>query len=321
MLRKMFQIGASQFASMQHGSRGVMRTVQLAVVCVGLMVVAAGQVQAGVISNGSLTVDIRNDNGAINQVLFGGADFFNPGSSVSDFGFQVGTNTGTFRINRTNGSTGQAVSVSPSNVVTGNYNAGGANVNFARSYSLVSGLDVLRITTNFQNLGGDLTLSYFDTFDPDQGVNFALGFGTFNDVFSLGGGTVGQARISSGLTVIAGSVDSRVTVASGNPFNIGSGSALNDFFASSFDGNDSFADSGTHIGIRTFLGSGQTTSYTYDLAFGLSPLTAQEAFIQANSIAPVPEPASLAVFGIGACIAGFGAARRRRSEKLQAATA
>jgi hypothetical protein len=35
----------------------------------------------------------------------------------------------------------------------------------------------------------------------------------------------------------------------------------------------------------------------------------------------VPEPSSLALFGIGACVAGLGSARRRRREKQQEATA
>lgn len=38
-------------------------------------------------------------------------------------------------------------------------------------------------------------------------------------------------------------------------------------------------------------------------------------------VAAVPEPSSLAVFGIGACVAGLGAALRRRREKQQVATA
>ncbi len=40
-----------------------------------------------------------------------------------------------------------------------------------------------------------------------------------------------------------------------------------------------------------------------------------------GSIAAVPEPTSLAVFGLGACIAGIGSARRRRREKHHEATA
>jgi hypothetical protein len=40
---------------------------------------------------------------------------------------------------------------------------------------------------------------------------------------------------------------------------------------------------------------------------------------QAN-VSAVPEPTSLALFGIGACVAGVGAARRQRRDKKQAAT-
>ena len=39
------------------------------------------------------------------------------------------------------------------------------------------------------------------------------------------------------------------------------------------------------------------------------------------SSAAVPEPSSLALFGIGACVAGVGASRRRRREKQQKTTA
>lgn len=43
--------------------------------------------------------------------------------------------------------------------------------------------------------------------------------------------------------------------------------------------------------------------------------------IEYSTTTAVPEPSSLALFGIGACIAGFGAARRLRREKQQEATA
>jgi len=303
----------------------MVRAIQLAVASVAMLVASAGQVQAGVITNGSLTINIRNDNGAIDSAVFNGIDYFNPGTPVSNFGFQNNTDTSTFRINDTSGFTQQTVSVSGTSV-SGVFTAGGSSLGFVRNYSLVSGLNVLRVTTDFTNNGGDITFSYFDTFDPDQGRALGGGFGTFNDVFSLSGVTVGQARINSGAfqhTVIAGSVDGRATVASGNPFNISDGTLLNAFFSSPFDGNDAFADSGTHIGIRTLLGSGQNTSFTYDLAFGLNPNSAQSAFAQANAVSPVPEPSSLALalFGIGACVAGVGATRRRRREKQQDATA
>ena len=41
----------------------------------------------------------------------------------------------------------------------------------------------------------------------------------------------------------------------------------------------------------------------------------------ATDISTVPEPSSLALFGIGACVAGVGAACRRRRKKCQEATA
>ncbi len=41
---------------------------------------------------------------------------------------------------------------------------------------------------------------------------------------------------------------------------------------------------------------------------------------QSVDVSAVPEPSSLALFGIGACIAGLGAARRRRREKQQQTT-
>ena len=282
-----------------------------------VLLVAAAPAKAGVITNGSLTITIREDNGAIDTALFGGSDYFNQGTHVSDYGFQNGTLTNTFHRNDTNGGTGQPVTVTGGTVATGTYTGGGLNIGFNRSYALVSGVNVLRVTTTLTNnatLGGGL-ISYFDTFDPDQGIAFALGFGTFNDVFALAGGTVGQASINAGPfqhTVIAGSLDARATVASGNPFQISNGTALNNFFSSPFDGNGAFADSGTHIGLRTNLNAGQSTTFVYDLAFGLTPASAQQDFITANAVSAVPEPATMTMLGIGvAGMFGFGLRRRR----------
>lgn len=280
-----------------------------------------GSAQAIILSNGSLTVDIRNDNGAIDSILFGGSDFYNSGTAVSDFGLQNDTNTSTFVLNDTNGLNGQPVTVigtSSSVTVTGTYTKGGANINFNRTYSLVSGQNVLRTATVFTNSGPNTTLSYFDSFDPDQGIDKGLGAKTFNDVFNLatGAGTakVGQASISTGLTVVIGSVNPnvKVTVASGEHFlgyGIGSGSELNNLFLFSDvagDGNGTFEDMGTFIGIRESLTAGSTRSFVYDQAYGTSVSDAQAAFKAANlSAAPVPFEFSpgLGILALGACSA------------------
>ena len=246
------------------------------------------------LTNGSLLADIREDNGAIDTIFFGGSDFFNPGGPVSNFGFQNGADTFTFVANDTSGFGPQPVTVErigDAVVVTGTYTGGGANVDFTRTYSLVDDFNVVSIETEFVNNGSDLTLSYFDTFDPDQGVDQGNSFETFNDVLTLdtgfGEATVGQATELDGLTFIAGSLNSDITVASGSPFGIFDGFTLNDFFASPFDGDGALDDQGTHIGIQLDLDAGETDSFEYFQAYGVSIEDAQEQFIQA--VAPPTE--------------------------------
>lgn len=300
---------------------------KLSMVTAGVAAVAlatGGTAQAAMLSNGALSVTIRDDNGAIDTLTFGGSDFYNPGGPVSDYGFQTGTDGSTFRLNDTSGFTQQPVTVlgGPDFVsVTGIYDAV-ANIAFTRNYSLIPGQNVLRIASTFTNLGtSDSVLSYFDTFDPDQGGGAGTGLSTFNDVFSLptaaGTATVGQASASSTgnpsgmptLTVLMGSLNPDVTIASGGPFNISNGSGLNSFFSSPVDGNGTFADSGTHVGIRKLLAGGGMLSFVYDQAYGASPDAAQAAFLAANPgiIVPddgtesVPEPTSiLGILTLGA---------------------
>lgn len=250
--------------------------------------------------------------------MFGGTEFFRRGAYISNYGFQNGTDEDTFVLNDAYGNTGVLVSQGPAHTFSGVYSpSSGISVAFSRTYSLVPGLNVLRIITTFVNNGIDLTLSYFDTFDPDQGVDLGAGYHTYNDVFSLAGGTVGQARIDDSgnqHTVIVGSVDPRATVASGGPFSIDNGSILNDFFASPIDGNDAFEDEGTHIGLRTPLNAGDSTTFVIDIAFGVTPSDAQNHFVLANSpMSVVPEPSSLCLAGMaGLSLGGYYLRQRRR---------
>lgn len=273
-----------------------------------LLVALSTQAQAGVLTNGALTVTLRS-NGAIDSAVFGKANFFkNGGQDISDFGLQNGTDISTFLVNDTIGNS-QLSLVEAGFSYSGSHSWGSnTDFDYLRSYSLIAGLNALRVTTTITNRGlASFTVSHFDTFDPDQGYGALLGppvpdaFETYNDVFELAGGRVGQASIDrngSHLTVLVGSFDSRAVIASGAPLQIGDGSDLNGFFQAPTDRNGMLEDEGTHIGFRQFLNVNQSTTFTYIMAFGANPNDAQQAFTLASGpLASVPEPNSLAVFG------------------------
>ncbi len=280
------------------------------------------QTHAGVLTNGSLTVTLRS-NGAIDSAVFGGANFFKPlaGTHVSNFGLQNGTDTNTFLLNDTNGGAGLSLAETGFSY-SGTHSWGSdANLAYLRSYSLVAGLNALRVSTTITNTGlNGLTVSHFDTFDPDQAFGVIPGgvlasYQTHNDVFGLAGGLVGQASINAGgsqLTVLVGSLDSRAVIASGDPLQIGSGTDLNDFFLAPADANGVLDDEGTHIGFRQALSANQSTTFTYIMAFGANPNDAQRDF----TLASVPEPSTLVVFGAFGLSSLFLGFRRKRCGQL-----
>lgn len=253
---------------------------------------AANTAFAGTLTNGTLTVVIREDNGAINNVTLGTVEFFRQGAFVSDWGLQVGSTTSTFAINNANGAEGIAVNVTGGNVASGTYAAGGVNVAVSRTYSLVAGQNDLQIVNMLTNNGATpVTLRYFDTFDPDQGVSVASDYLTYNDKFALSGVSVAQARINlSGNqpTVVMGIVGvPSVVSAGGSYFSITNGATLNNVQSTPADGNDALADVGLHLITDLTIAPGQTVSFTSLLAFGTTPAAAQAAF---SSDLPDPPP-------------------------------
>ncbi len=275
----------------------------------GLLLAAGIESWAAILTNGPLKVTILDSNGAIDTVLFGGGaifgDYYNPGTPVSDWGIQVGTDTTTFVKNNNNGSFGGTetpVTVTTSSdaiAVSGIYHG----VNFTRSYSLYPGQNVLRVKTDFSNTGvAPIDLRYFDTFDPDQGANIGRGYYTYLDVFQLPlspsdtvGVKVGQAADSGDLSVVMGSLNTSTIVSAGNVFGIFTGYDLNNIFASPADVNGAFQDSGLHIGLDLTLAPGESTSYVYDQAYGVTHGAAQAAFVAANQapVAAITAPASV----------------------------
>jgi hypothetical protein len=63
------------------------------------------------LQDGALSVAVRADNGAIRAVAFNGVDVYFPGTPVSDYGFQLATDTTTFKLNTTRGRIDQPVTI------------------------------------------------------------------------------------------------------------------------------------------------------------------------------------------------------------------
>lgn len=240
------------------------------------------------LTDGDLSVDIREDNGAIGTLLFGGRDFYNPGTPVSDWILQVDTDTSTFSSNTTTGGnpigvrsvTADGDSVS----VLADYVAGGAKVRVERSYSLISGADTLRTTTTLTNFGQDLTLALVDTFDPDQAADPF--FETLNDIDNGTARSIGP----NGFTVEFSGLPSSYR---SDDLGIFSGRDLNQFFANEpFDPDGAVQDIGVSLGVRELIASGDSLTVSFDQVYSIG-----EPF-------EVPEPAtmlgSLTLLAIGA---------------------
>jgi hypothetical protein len=267
-----------------------------------------------VLTQGLLQATVQSSNGALSQVSYNGTEFYRNGLFVSDFGFQVGTNTGTFRVNDAYGRVGVPVTVSGTTTptVTGTFNG----VNFSRVYSLVAGTDVLRTSTSLTNTTGSaITIRLFDTFDPDQGTSLGLGASTVNDVYGLAGQTVARSTVSTGLSVVYGNVVPGPGVlgfgGGTSPFGLGisDGNSLNTFFTSPFDPNGASSDIGFAVAREFTLAAGASVSFRFDQAFGTTQANAEAALLAAA--APVPEPATIATFGLMA-VGGLAARRRMR---------
>ncbi len=254
---------------------------------------------AGVITKttaAGLSFGINAQNGAINNVALQNNEFYQAGFPVADFGLQLGTDTTTFRINTTNGLAQIPATVTDAGssvLVTGTFSAGGVTIEIERRYEFVADLNVLRTTTTLRNIGtiAASNVRLFDAFDPDQGASAnTIGDGlsnTVNDILTLSG-LYSVAQATNGRSVVIGDAGIEGFLAS---LDIADGSQLNAFFAAPFDPNGTSQDVGLAIGFEFNLGVGESTTLSFDQAFGDSAGQAQTAFLDAQvATGPAPAP-------------------------------
>jgi predicted outer membrane repeat protein len=223
----------------------MMRIIQLAMACVAVLVVTAGQVQAGLIT----TLFARNNTGNNGGAVYFDINVLNPAGITIE---KLFTNTN------------DSFVLGNMNVYTRSGTSSGFQTGLA-GWTLVS--------SGLGNSAGDNNPSEFDVTD-----------------FSLGVGVTGISIVSSSSSW-------------GHSYTNGNGS--NQFYSNS--------------DLSLTLGSASNAPFT---APTLNPRV-WNGTIQYSvpSSAAVPEPSPLTMFAIGACATGIGAARRRRREKHQEATA
>ncbi len=270
----------------------MMRAIQLAVACVAVLVATAGQAEAGII--------LMSTNGA--------SSFNN--TRASNLGHTVSTNS-IAGIVGTPSSTLSGFDVVWINPDVNDYNSlrtGVASGGALEQFVSGGGVLVLNVAGNSGNQNdiapGGVDYSRATTHNAEA-------FSSPTHPYLTGVGYGGSVLTPSNF-VGWGSTDH------GTLFNLLAGTTT---VLSNTDG-PSFVE--YQYGNGSVLLNTLTYGWGTNGARGpaLDNLINYSVFVsQQNSVSPVPEPSSLALFGIGACVAGLGAARRLRREKHRQATA
>ncbi len=269
----------------------MMRAIQLAVACVAVLAVTAGQVQAGIIA-------FYNDGSFVDT----SREAPNLQNSLTGLGHTVNAFSGTTNAQFSNALMGADVLVIPE----------------LENGDLFGALDATTRSTisDFVDSGGGVIVAGDGSQRYRLLLNGLFGYSLNHQTFTSGGSTTLDAVAAAGtpfaddpLTLSNSNATARVTSAS---LPAGSLNLYHDTFSTSVFAND--------------FGSGRTVFLGFDW-FDLptpstwnSVLDSSVAYATNPSVSAVPEPSSLALFGIGAWVAGLGAARRR-CQKHQETTA
>ncbi len=277
-----------------------MRAIQLAVAFVATLAASAGQVQAGVLylsDNSNNLRAIDPDTFTVSNIGSLGTNFLWSGLAHdpnADILYGVDGRAGTFDLFTINRLTGAATSVGSHGVpeLFGLAFDSTNNVLYSSQLHVTEQLYRLDTTSGAATLVGPLTgspgiggLAYDSLRDQ------LIGWHDFGgEIYSIDRNTGATSLLTNGPSASDGGLayDADRDLIWG--VDITSGGTL-----FSLDPNASYTRTNHLTGI-----GGQPTGLAY---------------INSSFVPAVPEPSSLTLFGIGACMAGVGGARRRRREK------
>lgn len=191
-------------------------------------------------------------------------------------------------------------------VVSATFVSTADNSQFNRPYvDNVSLGDRFKVVIVMDN-GGSTLLNQTWSADNVVSVTFDFNDGAHKTVFDPNGGNGFSSSIGSFVTDGSGQLTSV-------PADWGDWSNVNVVSTNS-----------TQTPYEWYLNSANDKYFTNNFAFGVGLLIANESSFASNwtisiasSPAAIPEPSSLAVFGIGMCVAGIRAARRRSLDQKQ----
>lgn len=267
------------------------RSIQLAVACVAVLIATAGQVQAGIIYMRS-TVEqpwgVSTNEQAMNAVFGSGG--------WQDLRYETANPLSVFSSSNSLAFLeGSSLSANELEIFLN------SNISTIESWVAAGGSLFLNAAPNEgdgMSFGfGGVSLVYGFSQNPVSAVNSShpIFIGPFSTATSFSGRYFAHATVNSpGLTPL---IDD----------------ATNSVFLAEKD-----------FGLGHVIFGGMTTTnfhWPQPAAFNLRANILDYGAAQANQVSAVPEPSSLAVFGIGACVAAGGSALRRRREKKQEATA
>ena len=239
------------------------------------------------LSNGSLQL-LLSENGAISQVLFGGSDWYRPGTPVSDLAIAINGDLDVVSAFTTTATA--EVCGDDGRVVAGNFEATIDYEEFPmfREYQLLG--NAFRVDTYISNQSsGNALIEMAETFVPSQDLDQGFNLNTQNRLRTIGSNRVVQSTgANTTYTVLMGALEPEAILHDGHSFDtsifaIGSLGQLRQFlnFPIVSSTAPQTTNNGIHCGIRQTLLPGDCFRFTMLQGFGLTVGQAEQSFLNA----------------------------------------